>query len=103
MDANFKLKNRIRLNERDDPSLGPGWGAFVEPTRYREHLKKYVAESDVSLLSGTIMSQTDERYLLGQHLYRLRSADPKGDEKHGGLARVGSGGGCVREARVCTS
>ncbi|KAJ7126593.1 hypothetical protein C8R43DRAFT_1134919 [Mycena crocata] len=26
MDTNFKLKNRIRMNERDDPSLGPGWG-----------------------------------------------------------------------------
>ncbi|KAJ6488281.1 hypothetical protein C8R47DRAFT_1071998 [Mycena vitilis] len=48
VDANFKLKNRIRANERDDPPLGPGWGAFVEPTRYREHLKKYVAENDVS-------------------------------------------------------
>jgi hypothetical protein len=48
MDANFKLKNRIGLNEREDPSLGPGWGTFVEPSKYREHLKNYVAEKDVS-------------------------------------------------------
>ncbi|KAJ7017744.1 hypothetical protein C8F04DRAFT_1214941 [Mycena alexandri] len=27
MDANFKMKNRIRAREHDDPSLGPGWGA----------------------------------------------------------------------------
>ncbi|KAJ7805542.1 hypothetical protein B0H13DRAFT_2387660 [Mycena leptocephala] len=48
MDANFKLKNRIRTNERDDPSLGPGWGTFVEPSKYKEHLKHYVAENDIS-------------------------------------------------------
>jgi hypothetical protein len=24
LDANFKLKNRLRANERYDPSLGPG-------------------------------------------------------------------------------
>jgi hypothetical protein len=47
MDANFKLKNRIRVHERDDPSLGPGWGAFVEPSAYKDHIKKYVAEKDV--------------------------------------------------------
>jgi hypothetical protein len=47
IDANFKMKNRIRVNERYDPSLGPGWGAFVEPTGYRSHLKKYIAEKDV--------------------------------------------------------
>ncbi|KAJ7021072.1 hypothetical protein C8F04DRAFT_973243 [Mycena alexandri] len=48
VDANFKLKNRIRANERDDPPLGPGWGAWVDPSRYKEHLKKYIAEKDVS-------------------------------------------------------
>jgi hypothetical protein len=48
MDANFKLKNRMRANEREDPSLGPGWGAFVEPSKYKNHLKNYVAENDVS-------------------------------------------------------
>ncbi|KAJ7431195.1 hypothetical protein B0H11DRAFT_2262218 [Mycena galericulata] len=48
IDANFKLKNRIRTNEHSDPSLGPGWGAFVEPQEYRKHLRKYVAEKDIS-------------------------------------------------------
>jgi hypothetical protein len=48
LDANFKLRNRLRNNEINDPSLGPGWGAFVEPTAYKEHLKSYVAEKDVS-------------------------------------------------------
>jgi hypothetical protein len=47
VDVNFKLKNCLRANERYDPSLGPGWGAFVEPTAYREHLRNYVGETDV--------------------------------------------------------
>jgi hypothetical protein len=50
LDANFRLKNRMRPNEHPDPSLGPGWGYFVEPESYREHLKNYVAEKDVRTL-----------------------------------------------------
>ncbi|KAJ7059879.1 hypothetical protein C8F01DRAFT_1253971 [Mycena amicta] len=48
LDANFRLKNRIRSNEKHDPSLGPGWGCFVESEAYKDHLRDYVAESDVS-------------------------------------------------------
>ncbi|KAK7045173.1 CxC2 domain-containing protein [Favolaschia claudopus] len=47
VDANFRLRNRIRVNEIDDPSLGPGWGYFVEPGSYREHLKNYVGEDEL--------------------------------------------------------
>jgi hypothetical protein len=57
LDANFKMKNRIRAHEHDDPSLGPGWGAFVEPTRYKKHLRGYVAEKDVR--SSHIVSTSD--------------------------------------------
>ncbi|KAJ7080557.1 hypothetical protein C8R43DRAFT_909917, partial [Mycena crocata] len=46
IDANFKLKNRIRKHETYDPSLGPGYGVFVHPTPYKEHLKGYVGEKD---------------------------------------------------------
>jgi hypothetical protein len=49
VDANFRLKNRMRANEIDDPSLGPGWGYWVEPKRYERHVKKYVHEKDVSI------------------------------------------------------
>jgi hypothetical protein len=48
VDANFRLKNRMRANEINDAPLGPGWGYWVEPTKYREHLKTYVHEKDVS-------------------------------------------------------
>ncbi|KAJ7169399.1 hypothetical protein B0H12DRAFT_1246922 [Mycena haematopus] len=50
VDANFKLKNRMRGNEHPDPSLGPGWGYFVEPKKYRKHIKNYVPEKDVSIV-----------------------------------------------------
>ncbi|KAJ7429083.1 hypothetical protein B0H11DRAFT_1769987, partial [Mycena galericulata] len=69
LDANFKLKNRLRANERYDPPLGPGWGAFVEPTLYKEHLRNYVGETDVSAISTCIafaaLLQKDTRLTTG--------------------------------------
>lgn len=49
LDANFKLKNRMRPNEHPDPPLGPGWGYFVQQAKYRKVLKNYVAEKDVRM------------------------------------------------------
>ncbi|KAJ7029952.1 hypothetical protein C8F04DRAFT_916776, partial [Mycena alexandri] len=66
LDANFKLKNRIRTNERDDPPLGPGWGAWVDPARYKEHLKKYIAENDVSTcIAFAALAQKETRNTTG--------------------------------------
>ncbi|KAJ7901027.1 hypothetical protein B0H14DRAFT_3422936 [Mycena olivaceomarginata] len=48
IDANFRMKNRMRANEIHDPPLGPGWGFWVEPEGYKTHLKNYVQEKDVS-------------------------------------------------------
>ncbi|KAJ6467143.1 hypothetical protein C8R47DRAFT_740738 [Mycena vitilis] len=50
MDAtgNFRLKNRLRANEHQDPSLAPGKGYFCTPEPYKEHPRNYVAEKDVS-------------------------------------------------------
>ncbi|KAJ6464311.1 hypothetical protein C8R47DRAFT_992066 [Mycena vitilis] len=66
LDTNFKLKNRIRKNEHPDPSLGPGWGAFVEPTRYKKHLRKYVAEKDISTcIAFAALTQKETRNTAG--------------------------------------
>ncbi|KAJ7041928.1 hypothetical protein C8F04DRAFT_946399 [Mycena alexandri] len=66
MDANFKMKNRIRARERDDPSLGPGWGAFVEPKAYKKHLRGYVAEKDISTcIAFAALTQKDTRNTAG--------------------------------------
>ena len=51
MDANFWLKNRMRTNDRKDPELGPGWAYFVASGPYKNHIKNYVSEEDVSVIS----------------------------------------------------
>ncbi|KAJ7026219.1 hypothetical protein C8F04DRAFT_1268392 [Mycena alexandri] len=50
LDANFRLKNRMRKNERYDPTFGPGWGYVVESKRYKKHLRSYIAEKDVCII-----------------------------------------------------
>ncbi|KAJ6477917.1 hypothetical protein C8R47DRAFT_984594 [Mycena vitilis] len=66
LDANFKMKNHARTNEHYDPSLGPGWGAFVEPRKYRQHLRKYVAEKDISTcIAFAALMQKDSRNTAG--------------------------------------
>ncbi|KAJ7038747.1 hypothetical protein C8F04DRAFT_909699, partial [Mycena alexandri] len=54
MDANFRLKNRLRANETQDPSLGSGLGYFVEEDGYKKHITNYVAEKDVGQISSCI-------------------------------------------------
>ncbi|KAK6975118.1 CxC2 domain-containing protein [Favolaschia claudopus] len=66
VDANFRLRNRIRVNELDDPSLGPGWGYWVEPEGYREHLKNYVNETEISTcIAFAALLQKDTRMTTG--------------------------------------
>ncbi|KAJ7248910.1 hypothetical protein B0H12DRAFT_1203047 [Mycena haematopus] len=69
MDANFRLKNRLRANEHDDPSFGPGWGYLVEEGPYKEHLCGYVGEADICRLVTCIafaaLMQKDTRMTTG--------------------------------------
>ncbi|KAK7045182.1 CxC2 domain-containing protein [Favolaschia claudopus] len=66
VDANFRLRNRIRVHEIDDPSLGPGWGYWVEPNSYREHLKNYVGEDEISTcIAFAALLQKDTRNTTG--------------------------------------
>ncbi|KAJ7138991.1 hypothetical protein C8R44DRAFT_606318 [Mycena epipterygia] len=82
MDTNFKMKNRIRAREHDDPLLGPGWGTFVEPTKYKKHLRKYVAEKDISTcIVFAALTQKDTRNTAG--------------------LRVSGVGGCVCACHEC--
>ncbi|KAF7327199.1 CxC2 domain-containing protein [Mycena kentingensis (nom. inval.)] len=81
VDANFRLKNRIRPNEINDPSLGSGWAYWVEPEGYQEHVKKYVKETDMTTcLAFAALLQKDTRMTSG--------------------LRVSGVGGCVCAARV---
>ncbi|KAJ7860931.1 hypothetical protein B0H13DRAFT_1900698 [Mycena leptocephala] len=66
LDANFRLKNRLRANEHQDPSLGPGLGYFVEAEPYKKHLRNYVAEKDVSTcIAFAALLQKDTRLTTG--------------------------------------
>ncbi|KAJ7019601.1 hypothetical protein C8F04DRAFT_1214300 [Mycena alexandri] len=66
MDANFRLKNRLRANAHDDTPLGGGWGYMVEERAYKKHLKGYVAEKDVSTcIAFAALVQKDGRLTTG--------------------------------------
>ncbi|KAJ7058985.1 hypothetical protein C8F01DRAFT_990382 [Mycena amicta] len=66
MDANFRLKNRIRANERHDPSLGQGLGYFVPTDAYKYFLRHYVAEEDVSTcIAFAALMQKETRLTTG--------------------------------------
>nr|GAT47503.1 predicted protein [Mycena chlorophos] len=59
IDANFRLKNRLRPNTHDDQSLGSGLGYFVESNTYKEHLKRYVTEKDAASARATDFANVD--------------------------------------------
>ncbi|KAJ7847056.1 hypothetical protein B0H13DRAFT_2362609 [Mycena leptocephala] len=66
LDANFRLKNRLRANEHADAALGDGWGYLVQTGPYKEHLKHYVAEKDVSTcIAFAALMQKDTRLTTG--------------------------------------
>lgn len=46
-DANFKLKQKERGIR--DIELSPGWGCYVETSRYQKHIALHVDEPDVSM------------------------------------------------------
>ncbi|KAI5822026.1 hypothetical protein K523DRAFT_257616, partial [Schizophyllum commune Tattone D] len=64
-DANFRLKNLVRQNERNDPELGDGYGYFVKQEPYKRHIKEYIStciafkalsEKDTKATSGLRVS-----------------------------------------------
>jgi hypothetical protein len=98
MDANFKMKNRIRVNGHYDPSLGPGWGAFVEPKGYWRHIRKYVSEKDVSVSGFASLYLIIFR--IDQYMYRIHRIDAERYSEYGGLAGIGRGWMCLCATRV---
>lgn len=49
MDANFRLKSRLRGPASRDPPLGPGFSYFVEYDAYAAFILNYVDEEDVRI------------------------------------------------------
>ncbi|KAF4580561.1 hypothetical protein EYR38_003160 [Pleurotus pulmonarius] len=54
MDANFRLKNRMRSSEEADPGLVTGLAYFVEPRGYSQHLKRFATQTDLVSLGHTL-------------------------------------------------
>ncbi|KAI0060628.1 hypothetical protein BV25DRAFT_1806815 [Artomyces pyxidatus] len=54
MDANFRLKNRLRVNGAKDVSLGGASGYFVEPEGYACHILNAATQDEVSLICNCV-------------------------------------------------
>ncbi|KAJ8695381.1 hypothetical protein PTI98_007984 [Pleurotus ostreatus] len=51
VDANFRLKNRLRSQETLDPGLHTGLAYFVPQKPYNEHILKFASQKDISISS----------------------------------------------------
>ncbi|KAI0054994.1 hypothetical protein BV25DRAFT_1922198 [Artomyces pyxidatus] len=52
MDANFRLKNRLRAKGSRDVSLGGASGYFVDPERYSEYILNAATQEEISTCTG---------------------------------------------------
>ncbi|KAG1846964.1 hypothetical protein C8R48DRAFT_750553 [Suillus tomentosus] len=52
MDANFRLKNRIRSSDSADPGMHTGFAYFVANQPYNAHVLQFASQKDVSTCSG---------------------------------------------------
>lgn len=50
MDANFRLKSRLRGPVNKDLPLGPGFAYFVEYGAYTEFIREYIDQDEVCLI-----------------------------------------------------
>ncbi|KAH7904941.1 hypothetical protein BJ138DRAFT_1118936 [Hygrophoropsis aurantiaca] len=65
MDANFRLKSRLRAIA-PDPALCPGSSYLVDEGPYAAHLRNYVAESDISsCIAFAALTQKETRLTTG--------------------------------------
>ncbi|KAK7019006.1 CxC2 domain-containing protein [Favolaschia claudopus] len=66
IDANFRMRNRLRANAHDDPPLASGWGYMQEEKGYKAHLRNAVPEKDISTcVAFAALTQKDTRLTTG--------------------------------------
>jgi hypothetical protein len=63
MDANFRLKSRLRGSINREPTLGLGWSYFVDNGPYSDFIKDYVDEDEVRvfdkyMIRGPLLTPT---------------------------------------------
>ncbi|KAJ7688489.1 hypothetical protein B0H16DRAFT_1753102 [Mycena metata] len=63
------------MPDRYKQFVRPGWGAFVEPTEYKTHLKNYIAEKNISpCIAFAALLQKDTRMTTGLRVSGVRGA-----------------------------
>lgn len=55
MDANFRLRSKLRAAVSRDPAMGLGWAYFVDHQPYAEFIKDYVDQDEVGWSSPSLM------------------------------------------------
>jgi len=55
MDANFRLRSKLRAAVSRDPVMGLGWAYFVDHQPYAEFIKDYVDQDKVGWSSPSLM------------------------------------------------
>ncbi|KAJ8495283.1 hypothetical protein ONZ45_g12926 [Pleurotus djamor] len=66
IDANFRLKNRLRNVENADPGLHTGLAYFVPSQPYNNHIMKHATEADISTCSSfEAISRADSKMTTG--------------------------------------
>lgn len=48
MDANFRLRSKLRAALAKDPAMGLGWAYFVDNQPYAEFIRDYVDQDEAS-------------------------------------------------------
>ncbi|KAK6984039.1 CxC2 domain-containing protein [Favolaschia claudopus] len=66
VDANFRMRNRLRANAHYDPPLGSGWGYMQEFKAYKQHLLNATPEKDISTcVAFAALAQKETRLATG--------------------------------------
>lgn len=52
MDANFRLRSKLRGAITKDPTMGLGWSYFVNNAPYADFIKDYIDQEEVSYSYG---------------------------------------------------
>ena len=90
MDANFRLRNRLRNATNREPSLGLGWAYFVNNGPYSDFIKDYVDEKEVCIyIEGTGLLMDDFvdshlRWISGALEYAYQEIKGTLCDRHGG-------------------
>jgi hypothetical protein len=89
MDANFRLKSRLRGPVNKEPTLGMGWSYFVDNGPYSDFIKDYVDQEEVCVYNEYwsrvtyIYIDPDLRWFSGTPQYAYEKIERSPCNRHG--------------------